>query len=95
MGDTAVSGSRVTIHYTGRFTDGKVFDTSITRGEPMQFVLGQGQVIPGFDQGIMGMKVGGKRIITIPPELGYGMQDYGPIPGGSTLIFEIELLKVE
>lgn len=93
-GDIAKAGSLVTVHYTGRFVDGQVFDSSITRGEPFQFVLGTGQVIAGWDQGIVGMRVGGKRILTIPPELGYGKNDYGPIPGNSTLIFEIELLKV-
>ena len=94
-GDLALSGNRVVVHYTGRFVDGKVFDSSVTRGEPFQFVLDSGQVIKGWDQGIAGMKVGGKRIISVPPELGYGANDYGPIPGGSTLIFEVELLKVE
>lgn len=94
-GDEAVIGSSVTVHYTGRFIDGRVFDSSVTRGEPLQFVLGSGQVITGWDKGIVGMKVGGKRLLSIPPELGYGANDYGPIPGGSTLIFEVELLKVE
>lgn len=95
MGDEAVSGSRVVVHYTGKFVDGKVFDSSVTRGEPFQFVLGAGQVIKGWDAGIVGMRVGGKRTLSVPPELGYGANDYGPIPGGSTLIFEVELLKVE
>ncbi|HEY0220615.1 MAG TPA: FKBP-type peptidyl-prolyl cis-trans isomerase [Candidatus Paceibacterota bacterium] len=94
-GEVATVGKRVTVHYTGKFTDGKVFDTSVSRGEPFSFILGSGGVIPGWEQGIVGMKVGGKRILIIPPELGYGMNDYGTIPGGSTLIFEIELLKVE
>ena len=94
-GDTAESGDLVTVHYTGRFVDGRVFDSSIARGEPLQFVLGSGQVIAGWDQGIVGMKVGGKRTLSIPPELGYGPNDYGPIPGNSTLIFDIELLKVQ
>ena|SRR3989338_1462576 len=95
VGDLAVAGNRVVVHYTGKFTDGKVFDSSVTRGEPFQFVLGAGQVIKGWDEGIAGMRVGGKRILTIPPSLGYGTNDYGPIPGNSTLIFEVELLKVE
>lgn len=95
IGDEAVSGSMVVVHYTGKFVDGKVFDSSVTRGEPFQFVLGAGQVIKGWDAGIVGMRVGGKRILSIPPEFGYGANDYGPIPGGSTLIFEVELLKVE
>ena len=94
-GDEALVGKRVTVHYTGRFIDGRIFDSSVSRNEPFQFVLGAGQVIEGWDKGIVGMRVGGKRIISVPPELGYGMSDYGPIPGGSTLIFEIDLLKVE
>ncbi len=94
-GDTAQTGSRVVVHYTGTFTDGKVFDSSVSRGEPFQFILGSGQVIKGWDDGIAGMRVGGKRTLTIPSELGYGPKDYGPIPGGSTLIFQVELLKVE
>lgn len=93
QGDMAVSGKTVTVDYVGRFVDGSVFDSS-TGGQPLVFVLGQGQVIPGLDQGIVGMKVGGKRVITIPPELGYGFTDYGPIGAGSTLIFEITLLSV-
>jgi len=94
-GDVAMSGNRVVVHYTGRFVDGTIFDSSVARKEPFQFVLGAGQVIEGWDKGIEGMKVGGKRLLSIPPNLGYGMSDYGPIPGGSTLIFEVELLKVE
>jgi FKBP-type peptidyl-prolyl cis-trans isomerase len=94
-GETAIAGKRVTVHYTGRFVDGTVFDSSINRGEPFQFVLGAGQVIKGWDQGVAGMKVGGKRILIVPPELGYGPNDYGPIPGGSILIFDVELLKVD
>lgn len=95
VGEVAVTGNRVVVHYTGRFSDGTIFDSSLTRGEPFQFILGAGQVIQGWDQGIVGMKVGGKRTLTIPSELGYGPNDYGPIPGGSTLIFDVELLKVE
>lgn len=94
-GDVAFTGTRVTVNYIGYFPDGKLFDSSISRGEPFQFVLGAGQVIKGWDQGILGMRVGGKRILTIPPDVGYGNNDYGPIPGGSTIIFEVELLKVE
>ncbi len=94
-GDLAESGNRVVVHYTGRFVDGTVFDSSVSRGEPFQFVLGAGLVIKGWDEGIVGMRVGGKRLLSVPPEYGYGMNDYGPIPGGSTLIFEVELLKVE
>lgn len=94
-GEVASLGSRVIVHYTGRFQNGQVFDSSVERNEPFQFILGSGQVIKGWDQGIVGMKVGGKRVLVIPPDLGYGMTDYGPIPGGSTLIFDVELLKVE
>ena len=95
LGEVAVPGSTVIVHYTGKFIDGKVFDSSVSRGEPFQFVLGGGQVIKGWDEGIVGMRVGGRRTLTIPPSLGYGANDYGPIPGGSTLIFDIELLRVE
>ncbi len=94
-GETAGVGDRVTVHYTGKFVDGTVFDSSVTRGEPFQFVLGAEQVIKGWDIGVAGMKVGGKRILIVPSAFGYGPNDYGPIPGGSTLIFEVELLKVE
>ena len=94
-GEVAEQGDMVTVHYTGRFIDGQIFDSSVTRGEPFQFRLGGGQVIAGWDEGIVGMRVGGKRTLSIPPELGYGKNDYGPIPGNSTLIFDIELLKVQ
>ena len=94
-GFVAALGQRVTVHYTGRFTNGAVFDSSVARKEPFSFVLGTGQVIPGWDQGVVGMKVGGKRTLVIPPELAYGPNDYGPIPGNSILIFDIELLRVE
>ncbi len=94
-GDVATPGSRLTVNYVGRLADGTVFDSSLERNEPFQFVLGAGQVIKGWDEGIVGMRVGGKRTLTIPPELGYGPNDYGPIPGNSTLVFEVELLKVD
>ncbi|MSU45202.1 MAG: peptidylprolyl isomerase [Candidatus Zambryskibacteria bacterium] len=94
-GDEALIGNRVVVNYTGHFVNGEVFDSSLVRKEPFQFVLGVGQVIKAWDDGIVGMRVGGKRILSVPPELGYGTNDYGPIPGGSTLIFEVELLKVE
>lgn len=93
-GQEAMPGRQVTVEYTGKFTNGKVFDTSVGRG-PFTFLLGAGQVIQGWDKGIVGMKVGGKRILTVPPEYGYGADDYGPIPGKSTLIFEVELLGVQ
>ena len=94
-GDTAEVGDRVVVNYVGHFVDGTVFDSSVARNEPFQFVLGSGQVIKGWDIGIAGMKVGGQRLLSIPPELGYGSTDYGPIPANSTLVFEVQLLKVE
>lgn len=93
-GATAEVGKSVTVNYTGRFTDGRVFDTSVGR-EPFTFTLGAGSVIAGWDQGLQGMQVGGKRLLIVPPSLGYGAMDYGPIPGNSTLIFEVELLSVQ
>ena len=94
-GDIAQDGNRVEVHYTGKLMDGSVFDSSITRGKPFSFTIGKGQVIQGWDQGVFGMRVGEKRRLTIPPELGYGSRGAGAsIPHNATLIFEIELLKV-
>ncbi len=94
-GAEAIKGKLVSVHYTGWLTDGKKFDSSKDRGQPFQFPLGRGHVIPGWDQGVEGMKVGGKRKLTIPPELGYGAQGAGGvIPGNATLVFEVELLGV-
>lgn len=96
-GAEAVSGKEVTVHYTGTLTDGKKFDSSVDRKEPFTFTLGAGDVIQGWDQGVAGMKVGGKRKLTIPPSLAYGTggtQD-GTIPPNATLIFEVELLAVK
>lgn len=93
-GEVAKAGMLVTVHYTGKFQDGSVFDSSVGK-QPFQFVLGGGQVIAGWDQGLQGMKVGGKRLLIIPPSLGYGAQQVGPIPPNSTLVFEVDLLKVE
>lgn len=94
-GVEATVGKKVTVNYTGKFTDGKVFDSSIPRGTPFDFTLGSGQVIKGWDLGVLGMKVGGKRTLTIPSSLGYGPNGTGPIPGGATLIFDVELLGVK
>lgn len=93
-GDEAYSGSNVTVHYVGRLTNGNKFDSSRDRGKPFEFNLGAGEVIKGWDKGIKGMRVGGKRKLIIPPELGYGSKTVGSIPANSTLIFEVELLKV-
>ena len=96
QGAEAVKYSIITINYTGWLEDGTKFDSSLNPGrEPLRFTLGAGQMIQGFDQGILGMKVGGKRKLTIPPNLGYGSQDKGIIPPNSTLIFELDLLIVE
>lgn len=94
-GDEAVTGKQVSVHYTGTLTNGQKFDSSHDRGKPFGFPLGAGRVIKGWDQGVAGMKVGGKRKLVIPPELGYGARGFPPvIPPNSTLVFEVELLGV-
>jgi FKBP-type peptidyl-prolyl cis-trans isomerase FkpA len=94
-GPEAMSGKTVSVHYTGWLTDGSKFDSSRDRNEPFEFRLGARQVIEGWDQGVVGMKAGGKRKLTIPPEMGYGARGFpGAIPPNATLIFEVELLGV-
>ncbi len=95
-GAEAVAGKNVKVHYTGWLTSGKKFDSSVDRGQPFSFPLGGGRVIKGWDQGVAGMKIGGRRRLTIPPHLGYGAGGAagGLIPPNATLIFEVELLGV-
>jgi FKBP-type peptidyl-prolyl cis-trans isomerase len=99
IGDGAVAtpGKTVSVHYTGRLTDGTKFDSSYDRGQPIEFPLGSGMVIKGWDMGIQGMKVGGKRKLTIPPDLAYGARGTpgGPIPPNATLVFDVELTAVK
>ena len=94
-GESPQTGQTVSVHYTGWLTNGKKFDSSVDRGSPFSFVIGRGQVIKGWDEGVATMKVGGKRKLTIPPALGYGANGAGGvIPPNATLIFDVELLGV-
>jgi FKBP-type peptidyl-prolyl cis-trans isomerase len=95
QGAEATPGHQVKVHYTGWLLNGKKFDSSRDRGEPFEFALGAGQVIAGWDEGVAGMKVGGRRKLVIPPDLGYGAGGAPPdIPPGATLVFDVELLEV-
>ena len=94
-GNEAVKGNKVTVHYVGTLQNGEEFDNSNKRSEPFTFTLGENRVIAGWEEGVLGMKAGGKRILVVPAENGYGKDGYGPIPGGATLVFAIELLEVK
>ncbi len=95
-GDEAVPGNAVVVHYTGWLVDGTKFDSSVDAGRPLPFTLGAGEVITGWDEGVAGMRVGGKRKLVVPPDLGYGAAGYPPvIPRSATLVFDVELLEVQ
>lgn len=94
-GDEVKEGDTVSVHYVGTLQDGYEFDNSTKRGQPFEFTVGEGRVIKGWEQGLVGMKVGGKRILVIPPDLAYGKQAIGPIPANSVLVFSIELLAIK
>jgi peptidylprolyl isomerase len=94
-GPTPQKGQMLTVHYTGTLTNGNKFDSSVDRGQPYEFRIGTGAVIKGWDEGLMTMKVGGKRRLVIPPALGYGASGTPNIPPNSTLIFEVELLGIK
>jgi peptidylprolyl isomerase len=94
-GNEVKSGDTVAVHYIGTLQDGTEFDNSKKRGEPFTFTIGGGQVIKGWEEGLIGMKVGGQRVLIIPPEKAYGEQGIGPIPPNATLVFAIELVEVK
>jgi peptidylprolyl isomerase len=94
-GTTLAAGQAVTVHYVGAFADGDVFDSNQAPAAPFPFTLGTGRVIKGWDQGLVGMKVGGRRQLVIPPELAYGPNDYGPIPGNSVLVFTVDAVSAQ
>ncbi len=94
-GEEAKEGDKVAVHYSGTLQNGEEFDNSKKRGEAFEFTLGAGQVIEGWDKGVAGMKVGGQRVLVIPPEMAYGADGIGPIPGNATLVFSIELVEIK
>ena len=94
-GELAEPGDKLKVHYLGKLVDGRVFDSSFDRGVPIELTLGVGQVIRGWDEGLVGMREGGKRVLTIAPDYGYGSRGVGSIPANSVLIFEVELVDVE
>ena len=93
-GQAAKKGDLVSVHYTGWLLDGTKFDSSLDRGQPFEFTIGEGQVIKGWDEGVPGMQIGGKRKLTIPPDMAYGPTGSGAIPPNATLVFEVELLEI-
>lgn len=95
VGEEVKSGDKVSVHYVGTLQSGEEFDNSRTRNQPFEFTVGKGQVIPGWEEGVVGMKVGGQRVLVIPPEKAYGSEGIGPIPGNATLVFAIELLEIK
>ena len=94
-GEEVKAGDTVLVHYIGTLPEGTEFDNSNKRGEPFEFTVGEGRVIKGWEEGLVGMKVGGQRVLVIPPDLAYGAQAMGPIPANSTLVFAIELLEIK
>jgi FKBP-type peptidyl-prolyl cis-trans isomerase len=94
-GEEVKTGDVVSVHYEGQLQNGQEFDSSKKRGEPFEFTVGAGRVIQGWEEGVVGMKVGGERVLVIPPEKAYGEAGIGPIPGNATLVFSIELLEIK
>jgi FKBP-type peptidyl-prolyl cis-trans isomerase len=95
VGNEVKAGDTVSVHYIGTLQNGQQFDNSHTRGEAFTFTVGEGMVIKGWDEGLLGMKVGGQRLLVIPPDMAYGANAIGPIPANSTLLFSIELIEIK